>query len=544
MSIRLGGGTLALAIRLQEAMDSGDALSSNDIRTRLQDAINDKYRGTGNWCYLIDSFGDAESGDVIYSCSGETYRAGYEMSGGAGAQKCIIDFDGAEDVVPRMVYETEADEGEHIASMESLKAEKLYGDTIPLYERFISKSKREKMDPADFAGKGKSFPIETQQDFDAALHSIGRAGSENYGPSKLRANILAIGKRKGFRLPKSAQSDSSDSKEAAAVSSSGLRLVESASTMEPILLREARADYEIKLIAPGMGSSAFYPAEVLKRDGPKVFKGGTHVYLNHATAAEEAARPEGDVKNLAGVLTTDAIYSESHAKGPGLYARMKVFADHASMVEEKAQHVGMSIRASGVAEAGKVREGKPVLKELTGAESVDVVTRAGAGGLILTEAARAATPTQEASMDADELKLLRESVARLSGKEMRREAIQEGARILRDVSLPDAAKEYVIETVLKEALPTKDGALDIVKFTEAVNGEAKRFGSAIGMEPRVTGMGAGAPVQITEAQRTEQAAAQKATDELYRESWATLLDEQPKDGKYRLAEAAMRGRIQ
>ena len=39
---------------------------------------------------------------------------------------------------------------------------------------------------------------------------------------------------------------------------------------------------------------------------------------------------------------------------------MKVFADHAQMVEEKAAHVGMSIRASGIAEAGKTRDGVPV----------------------------------------------------------------------------------------------------------------------------------------------------------------------------------------
>ena len=140
-------------------------------------------------------------------------------------------------------------------------------------------------------------------------------------------------------------------------------------------------------------------------------------------------------------------------------------------------------------------------------------------------------------MDADELKLLRESVARLSGKETRREAIQEGARILRDMSLPDAAKEYVIETVLKEALPMKDGALDTAKFTEAVNAEARRFGAAIGAGPRVTGMGAAPVVEITEAQRAQMAANQKAEDEMYKESWSTLLD-----GNAKLAEVAVRGR--
>ena len=133
---------MALALRLQEAMDAGDALSSNDIRTRLTDALNDQYRNSGHWAYLIDSFGDAESGDVIYSCDGDTFRASYEMTGGAGAQKCIIDFDKADDVVPRTIYETEEDEGDHMAAMESLRAAKLYGADVPLYERFVSKSKR------------------------------------------------------------------------------------------------------------------------------------------------------------------------------------------------------------------------------------------------------------------------------------------------------------------------------------------------------------------------------------------------------------------
>src|ERR1039457_2876617 len=126
-------------------------------------------------------------------------------------------------------------------------------------------------------------------------------------------------------------------KESAAIAAGGeMLLTESASTVHRIVLKEARADYEIKLIAPGKGSSAYYPREVLKRDGPLVFKAGTHVYLNHQTATEESERPEGDVKNLAGVLTTNAYYSDNHKMGEGLYGRMKVFSDHAQTVEEKA----------------------------------------------------------------------------------------------------------------------------------------------------------------------------------------------------------------
>ena len=538
----LSGGFLAIAVKLQEA-----SMAASDIGRKLSSAVQDAHKGTGKYAYYADHIGDGESGDVVYECNGDTMTCPYEMqdNGDGVAPTANLDLDSAKKVQRTVSYLDEPDdtEAEHYAGMsEAWKRDGVYASLpMDLYERFVSKDERDKMDAGDFAGKGKSFPINKPADVMAALRSIGRAGPGNYGAAKLRANIIAIAKRKGFPLPKSAQG--SDAKESAQAAGGGLRLVESAATLEAIRLVEAKADYEIKLIAPGKGSSAFYPADVLRRDGPKVFGAGTHVYLNHATAAEEAARPEGDVRNLAGVLTTAAEYHESHAKGPGLYARMKVFADHAKTVEEKAPHVGMSIRASGVAESGRMRDGVPVLKTLTNAESVDVVTRAGAGGMILTEAARAATPTQEASMDADELKLLRESVARLSSKETRREAIQEGARILRDVELPDAAKEYVIETVLKESLPMKDGTLDLTKFKESVDAEARRFGAAIGAGPRVTGMGAAPVVEITEAQRAAVAEREKGETEKYREAWATLLGDEPdKDGKLRVAEAAFRGR--
>lgn len=68
--------------------------------------------------------------------------------------------------------------------------------------------------------------------------------------------------------------------ESAGIRETGLQLIESALTLEPIILREAKADYQIKLIAPGAGASAYYPPAVLKRDGPNVFKEGTQVFLN------------------------------------------------------------------------------------------------------------------------------------------------------------------------------------------------------------------------------------------------------------------------
>lgn len=488
----LAPGLQAVAIKIQESM------MQSDVRRRLDDAIRDLHRGTDTYGYYVDHAGD-DTGDVIYSCNGDLRKCGYSISDAGGKAVVTLDSENSVDVVPVTTYQEEADEADHYASMESaLKAGNIYTD-LPLYERFISKDERAAAGADDFAGKGKSFPILKPEDVTAAAHAMGRAGSGNLGPSGIKARIIAIAKRKGWtsHLPKAWQGDSPKESATPEIKNpdSGVprgtpgkeqvRLVESAATLETIVLREAKADYEIKLIAPGKGSSAFYPAEVLKRDGPKVFGAGTHVYLNHATAAEESQRPEGDVKNLAGVLTTAAAYNESHAKGPGLYARMKVFADHAQVVEEKAAHVGMSIRASGVAESGKSKDGLPVLKELTSAESVDVVTRAGAGGMILTESAHRAGEGD--GMTQDEAKALIESaVAPFRARALRGDAREEAQRLLETATLPQETKARIIETVMRD-VPMKDGEIDLTKFREAVVAETKREGEYLA---RMIGSGA------------------------------------------------------
>lgn len=531
-------GFLSVALQLQE---TATKLSHSDIRTRLSDELSDKMRGTGNYGYINDIFGDDESGDVIYYYNGDLKKASYSMGTGAdGKPMCSIDCENAKDVIPVTTYQEESDEtddGDHVASMEAAKLF-LPETDIRLIERFVSKTERAAMPKEDFAGKGTSFPIKTAQDVKDAARSIGRAGTGNLSMKAIKKNIIDIAKRKGFTssLPKAWQESgtakvATEAATESAATEDSLRLVESAAPLEPIKVAEARADYEIKLIAPGAGSTAYYTPEVLQRDGPKVFTKETKVYLNHQTAAQEKAQPEGRVEDLAGVLTTDAEYRESHAKGPGLYARMKVFADHAQMVEEKAPHIGMSIRANGtgVKEAGKwvTRDGVPLLASLTSRKSVDVVTEAGAGGMILTESAsngtaaateNAARQTQEVSaMDAEEIKLLKESVAantaisqKLLNAEMRREAIKEAAHVLRDVSLQPAAKEYIIANVLREALPVKDGALDTVKLTEAINAEAKRYGSSLPGGARVTGMGV---ASLTEAKKAKECATCKGEGE-------------------------------
>ena len=135
------------------------------------------------------------------------------------------------------------------------------------------------------------------------------------------------------------------------------------------------------------GSSGWYGREMLERDGPQVWPAGTQVYMDHPGATEQHDRPERSVRDLAGKITTTPIY-----EADGLYADVEFYPHVAPIIEAMWEDVGMSIRAAGTAESGE-RDGRtgPVITSLTEGISVDVVTRAGAGGKLvaLLESARA-----------------------------------------------------------------------------------------------------------------------------------------------------------
>ena len=153
----------------------------------------------------------------------------------------------------------------------------------------------------------------------------------------------------------------------------------------PLTERAIRPDGTalIKLIAPGWGSSGYYPAETLQRDAG-VFAPGTKLYWNHPTRTEEAERPERSLDDLAGEMLTPARWGDGPV-GPGLYADVKVFEKYAPAVDELAPYIGMSIRAAGEASPGEA-EGKrgAIINRITGAASVDFVTSPGAGGKVVT----------------------------------------------------------------------------------------------------------------------------------------------------------------
>lgn len=410
----------------------------------------------------MDHTGDGETGDVIYQSGAKTMRAPYAMDRPKGkAASATIQHDKAKAVKPLVTYQVESQA------------------------------------PNASGNDG----TQTRRGSDRTTQPNGSDGSGNPSEDPTRAPHVRISASQESDVPRKHLE---------------LSLVESSSNfVDELQIRESRTDYPIKLISPGTGSSAHYPAEVLKRDGPKIFTPGTLMFWNHPTAAEEAARPEGDLSNLAAILTKPAVWNESGKHGPGLYAEAKVMADYAQRIEERAPHIGLSIRAGGTG-TGKTINGKPELASLDYAESVDYVTRAGRGGMALAEAARdAGILPQEETMDQAGIdKLVEAALAKalptavaeamkaapvpqpvlaLQERALRGDAMVEANRCLADVTLPAASKQRVIDTVLRETLPkTATGELDATKFAEIVAAEAKREGSYISSLTggvRVTGMG-------------------------------------------------------
>ena len=148
--------------------------------------------------------------------------------------------------------------------------------------------------------------------------------------------------------------------------------------------------FYIKVISADVqGSSGYYPAEVLERDGARAFPAGTHMFLDHPTATQKYDHPERSVKDLAAYFTEDVKYLDQGPDGPGLYVHAQVLPHHLEFVESIMGIAGVSIVASGISEYNRDADREEVTAILHG-ESVDIVTRAGAGGRVLemSESAR------------------------------------------------------------------------------------------------------------------------------------------------------------
>ncbi len=158
------------------------------------------------------------------------------------------------------------------------------------------------------------------------------------------------------------------------------RLLEATTTADGAVRRP------VQIITPGWGSSGYYSAEVLERAADeKVIPAGTHMYLNHASATEASDRPERDVEKIAAVLVEDATWD-----GSRLIAEAEIMGPHAELIEALAPYIGVSISGSATDIVIGEAEGRrgPIIEGLANVESVDFVTRAGRGGMVILESAR------------------------------------------------------------------------------------------------------------------------------------------------------------
>jgi hypothetical protein len=297
-----------------------------------------------------------------------------------------------------------------------------------------------------------------------------------------------------------------DQHEPAAVS-----LCESAAFPQTYSFVEASATNPlVKIISPGRGSSGYYGKEMLQQAADdKIFGRGTLMYFNHATKAEETARPEGDWNKLAAVTTGDAYWDDAGKDGPALYAPAKVFAKHAAEVAEKAPHTGVSIRASGMRDDKAMGpDGKPgVITKLLRAESIDLVTKAGRDGKLLLESADS-NLTEGGPMADTDLKKLQEANRQISKRLARGDAREAAEATLRPIRLPESAKVAIVEKCCVDVPITEAGDFDKVAFKALLEAEIQYAARFVPNGVKISGVGAGATApdpKVVEAQRVAEA---------------------------------------
>lgn len=155
--------------------------------------------------------------------------------------------------------------------------------------------------------------------------------------------------------------------------------------------------FRIRIIDEGEGSSGYYPAAAVEAAATdRIFPAGTHIYMDHATKLQRGPNGERSVRDLVGVLESDAVYvPEAHA----LDADADIFPAYREMVTEVKDHVGLSVSASAQIGPPQPGQRKPTITRIVEAESVDLVVKAGRGGQILQVIESALGGIAEASAD-------------------------------------------------------------------------------------------------------------------------------------------------
>ena len=158
--------------------------------------------------------------------------------------------------------------------------------------------------------------------------------------------------------------------------------------------------FQVRIISKGLGSSGYYPASTIESAvKARIWPKGTHLYMDHPDALERELRPERTLRDLVGVLDADASWN---ADDQAAEAVAKIYAPYRPLLEEMADDIGLSIRASAEVTAGEADGYRgAIVTELVEGHSVDFVTKAGRGGRVLAvlESARPAEAVETLTSD-------------------------------------------------------------------------------------------------------------------------------------------------
>lgn len=500
----LGSDPVAAERALREA-----ELSHDDTRKALADALRAEKAAAGMdkvYCWPREVYDDR----VIYEMETPTgthlYQRGYSLDD-AGAITLATDVT---EVKAQTVYEP-------VASAPPAQGPEPVAESaaVAAIERAFTADQRKELAAKGQAMSDGGFPIVTVADLRNAVAAYGRAANKAAAKRHIikRARALkAVGELPDdWNVSEAADSDEAD--DASELSEAVLT-----GDIIPLVEKSVRSDgtVPLKVIQPGWGSSGYYDAKVLERDGASAFPKGTKMFWNHPTVTEEADRPERDLRDLAAETVSDARFVDDGLAGPGLYADAKVFKPYRETVEELAPHIGTSIRTQGTAKHGVI-EGKsgPVVESLlpaSPATSIDFVTTPGAGGQVLQlfEAARggratpaAPSPVKEDTSVSEELSeaarqrfdAQEAEIARLREVQIFREARDVATAAMARYDLPDVTRSRLVESLAKnppivEESKTLDVEALTTKVEETVKAEVEYLARAAGIgDGQVRGMG-------------------------------------------------------
>lgn len=255
---------------------------------------------------------------------------------------------------------------------------------------------------------------------------------------------------------------------------------------------EGKTVWYSRLIAAGLGSSAFYPAEALELTGAAAFPVGTHIHADHQTWREWDEQPANSVKTIVGVIasepkfyrvgeTVDVDGEQYTIDVDGLYAKTEFIESWAPFVEQVGKFVGLSVNVQATATEEEHASGLPIIEALIPSplNTCDLVTAPGAKGRLLNALEsfhdtidKSNTQTREdAGMTPEEIEkvvealtkalvpALTEALAPPAPEEVEEEAVTpaEVAEALIAAELPEAARKKVYEavaagTLLEEAI--------------------------------------------------------------------------------------------